>query len=65
VVEEALARQGGVRGPVVAEVEHRTAVEPGQTVTWSTAVDEAGCVSVWVVADGAVAATGRVAPLVG
>jgi acyl-ACP thioesterase len=62
VVEEALARNGGVRGPVLAEVEHRTAVEEGQHVTWSTAVDDAGGVSVWVLADGVVAATGRVAP---
>lgn len=60
VVEEALARHGGVHGPLRAEVEHRTAVEPGAAVTWSHARDDAGVLSVWVLADGAVAATARV-----
>lgn len=61
VVEEALARHGGVHGPLRAEVEHRTAVEPGAVVAWAHARGEDGVLSVWVLADGAVAATARVA----
>lgn len=65
VVEEALARHPGRRGPLRAEVEHRTAVEPGQVVTWTCAPEGEGGLSVWIVADGAVAATARVVPLPG
>jgi acyl-ACP thioesterase len=64
VVEEALARNGGVRGPVLAEVEHRAAIEQGQTATWSVEVDDAG-LSVWVAGDGTVAMTARVTGLPG
>ena len=60
VVEEALARTGGVRGALRAEVEHRIAVEPGAAVTWAHARDDDGGLSVWVVADGVIAATARV-----
>ena len=54
VVEEALARTGGVRGPLHAEVEHRTAVEPGTEVTWGHATDGDGVLSVWVLGDATV-----------
>lgn len=63
VVEEALALAPGRRGPLRAEVEHRTAVEPHQQVTWATEPIAGGGCAVWVLADGAVAATGRVVPL--
>jgi acyl-ACP thioesterase len=65
VVEEALARHGGVRGPIRAELEHHRAAEPGHLVEWVEHADEAGGLSVWVLADGAVAASARVEPLEG
>jgi acyl-ACP thioesterase len=63
VVEEALARHGGATGPIRAELEHHRAAEPGHAVEWVERADEAGRLSVWVLADGAVAASARVEPL--
>lgn len=59
VVEQALARVPGRRGPMRAEVEHRSAVEPGQDVTWASVHDADGACSVWIRADGALAASAR------
>lgn len=59
VVEEALALDPGPRGAMRAEVEHRTAVEPGATVTWATVPLADGRFGLWVLADGAVVATAR------
>jgi acyl-ACP thioesterase len=60
LVEEALSHHGGVRGAIRAEMEHRAAVEPGAAVTWAHARGDDGVLSVWVLADGVVAATARV-----
>jgi acyl-ACP thioesterase len=61
-VEEALASRRGLRAPLRAEVEHRTAVERGASVEL-IAVDGDEGLRVWLVADGAVAASGLVQPL--
>ena len=61
VVEQALADRPELRAPLRAEVEHRTAVEQGASVEW-VAQDTADGLSVWVLAEGAVAASGVVAP---
>jgi acyl-ACP thioesterase len=58
-VEEVLAAHPEHRAPLRAEVEHRTAVERGATVEVVTAAD-GPLLSVWVVADGIVAATAQV-----
>jgi acyl-ACP thioesterase len=57
-VEEVLAGQRDLRAPLHAEVEHPTAVERGAQVEVAFARGEAD-LSVWVVADGAVAASAR------
>lgn len=55
-VEEALAARRELRAPLRAEVEHRAAVERGAAVE-VLAADDDGRLSVWIVADGEVAAT--------
>lgn len=62
-VEEALAARPALRAPLRAEVEHRTAVERGAQVEVLLA-DDGPALRVWVVADGTVAATAVVRPLV-
>lgn len=62
VVEEALASRRELRAPLRAEVEHRAAVERGASVE-VVAVDAGGALSVWVLADGAVAASAMVQPI--
>lgn len=64
VVEQALVDRRELRAPLRAEVEHRTAVEQGATVEW-VAQDQGEAIAVWVLADGAVAASATVAPLAG
>lgn len=61
-VEEALAARRALRAPLRAEVEHRTAVERDAQVEVLVA-DDGPALSVWVLADGAVAASARVRPL--
>lgn len=61
-VEEVLAGRPRLRAPLRASVEHPTAVERGAHVEVVT-TSEGESVSVWVVADGVVAASARVAPL--
>ena len=61
-VEEVLAEQRDLRAPLHAEVEHPTAVERGAQVEVVFARGAAD-LSVWVVADGAVAASARLRPL--
>jgi acyl-ACP thioesterase len=61
-VEEALAGRRQLRAPLRAEVEHRTAIERGATVDVVTH-DDGDDLSVWLVADGAVAASARVQPI--
>ena len=59
IVEEALSQHRDLRAPLTAEVQHRTAIERGATV--SVRVDRRdGTLSAWVVADGAVAVTATV-----
>ena len=60
IVEEALADRR-LRAPLVAEVQHRTAIERGATVTVRTAEDGGG-LALWVAADGVVAVTAVVVP---
>lgn len=62
-VEEVLADRRELRAPLRAEVEHRNAVERGAVVVLRTAGDEAGGVSVWLMADDVVAASARVQPI--
>lgn len=62
VVEEALARVPGPRGPMRAEVEHRIAVEPRHEVTWAAVHDDDGTCAVWIRADGVLAASARLVP---
>jgi acyl-ACP thioesterase len=67
VVEEVLATRPHLRGPLRAELEHRTSLDPGSSVE-VLVVDgegEAAGVALWVVADGAVAVTATVVPLAG
>jgi acyl-ACP thioesterase len=61
-VEEALAGRRQLRAPLRAEVEHRTAIERGATVD-VVMHDHGDDLSVWLVADGAVAASARVQPI--
>jgi acyl-ACP thioesterase len=61
-VEEALSSRRQLRAPLRAEVEHRTAIERGATVELVAADDDLG-LGVWLVADGAVAASARVVAL--
>ena len=64
VVEEELAAHPGLRAPLRAELEHRTAIERGAVV--EVVVGEgAGAegLDLWVLADGKVAASARVRPL--
>lgn len=63
-VEEALSSRRQLRAPLRAEVEHRSAIERGATVEVAT-VDADDELLLWVVADGAVAASARVVPLDG
>jgi acyl-ACP thioesterase len=55
VVEEALAARRDLRAPLVAEVQHRTAIERGATVH-VTVLDD-GPLRLWATADGTVALT--------
>lgn len=61
-VEEALSSRRELRAPLRAELEHRAAVERGATVELVTLDGDEG-LRVWVVADGAVAASALVQPL--
>jgi acyl-ACP thioesterase len=61
-VEEALSSRRQLRAPLRAEVEHRTAIERGAAVEL-VATDDGAELSVWLVADGVVAASARVVPL--
>ncbi|HJR25736.1 MAG TPA: acyl-ACP thioesterase domain-containing protein [Acidimicrobiales bacterium] len=63
VVEEALASRPLVRAPVVAELEHRQAIERGATVTWSTAARDDGGLALWILDGATIAATAVVAPM--
>jgi acyl-ACP thioesterase len=65
VVEEALAAAPQRRGPLRAELEHRTSIEPGAAVEVVVADRDGagGDVALWILADGAVAATATVTPL--
>lgn len=56
MVEEALARHRDLRAPLVAEVQHRTAIERGQSVEVVTSTGD-GWLSMWALADGSVAVT--------
>lgn len=62
IVEEALASRRGLRAPLRAEVQHRTAIERGAIVDVIVTDDE-GAVSLWARADDAIAVTARVEPL--
>lgn len=57
-VEEVLGDRRHLRAPLRAEVEHRIAIERGATVELVT-TDADGGLQVWVLADGAVAASAR------
>jgi acyl-ACP thioesterase len=62
VVEEVLATRPDLRAPLRAELEHRSAIERGADV--EVLVDATtDAVSLWILADGAVAATAVVRPL--
>ena len=63
VVEEVLATRRDVRAPLRAELEHRVAVERGAAVEVVTEPVDGSGLAMWIVADGAVAATARVTPL--
>jgi acyl-ACP thioesterase len=64
IVEEVLASRRELRAPLRAELEHRSAVERGADVEVLVADDGADdAVSLWILADGAVAATAVVRPL--
>ncbi|MGQ0830888.1 MAG: acyl-[acyl-carrier-protein] thioesterase [Microthrixaceae bacterium] len=62
LVEEALSTRRELRAPLRAEVEHRVAIERGAHVEM-IATDADGALSVWVLADDAVAASACVTPL--
>jgi acyl-ACP thioesterase len=57
-VEDVVAGRGLFAGPVVAELEHRTAVEPGAAV--EVVVEDGDPVRIWWRADGVVAASALV-----
>ena len=61
IVEEALAERRDLRAPLVAEVQHRTAIERGAQVDVQVAEVDGG-LSMWVEADGALAVTAVLAP---
>lgn len=61
-VEEALSSRSHLRAPLRAEVEHHAPIERGATVDL-IAADEGDELCIWLLADGAVAASARVAPL--
>jgi acyl-ACP thioesterase len=61
-VEEVLAPRRELRAPLRAELEHHGAVERGTAVELVTADDGSG-LALWLVADGAVAASARVQPI--
>jgi acyl-ACP thioesterase len=62
IVEEVLASRSDLRAPLRAELEHRSAVERRAEV--EVLVDEHDdAISLWILADGAVAATAVVGPL--
>lgn len=63
IVEEVLSGRPGLRAPLRAEVQHRTAVERGATVRVRVDELDDGGVALWVEADGVVAATAEVRPL--
>ncbi len=64
IVEEALAERRDLRAPLVAEVQHRTAIERGADVVVSASDDDTG-LTLWATANGAVALTARVARTAG
>lgn len=61
-VEEALSSRRSLRAPLRAELEHHLAIERGASVE-VVALDEPDGLSVWVLADGAVAASACVQPI--
>ena len=67
IVEEALAARPHLDVPLRAEMEHRTAIEPGASVEVLVADGggEAPALALWVRADGAVAVTATLSPLAG
>ncbi|MDP1820589.1 MAG: thioesterase [Acidimicrobiales bacterium] len=65
IVEEVLSSRRDLRAPLRAELEHRSAMERGAVVEVVTAAGHEGePLHLWVVADGSVAATVRIAPLI-
>jgi acyl-ACP thioesterase len=63
IVEEVLATRPDLRAPLRAELEHRSAVEPGADV--EVLVDRGDdAISLWILADGVLAATAVVRALV-
>ena len=58
-VEEALSTRRALRAPLLAEVEHRVAIERGANVE-VVVTDSDGALAVWVLADGDVAASALV-----
>ena len=61
IVEEALSSRRDLRAPLRAEVQHRTAIERGQSVDVVTAISD-GELSMWARAGGSVAVTSVVGP---
>jgi acyl-ACP thioesterase len=59
IVEEALAQHRDLRAPLVAEVQHRTAIERGAEVEVTVGA-EGGDLALWVAADQVLAVTARV-----
>jgi acyl-ACP thioesterase len=57
VVEEELARRRDLRAPLRAEVEHRSAIEPGEAVEVAAIDGADGTLSIWVTGPSGVAAT--------
>lgn len=64
IVEEALAERRALRAPLRAEVQHRTAIERGAEVRVAMVERDDGGFALWVHADGVLAATAEVRPLV-
>jgi acyl-ACP thioesterase len=63
IVEEALAGRRDLRAPLRAELQHRTAIERGAEVQVAVApLDDVG-LSIWVHADGTLAATAEIRPV--
>ena len=62
-VEEVLSARRDLRAPLRAEVEHRTAIERGASVELVTDRGDGDDLQLWLVADGAVAASAHLCPL--